>query len=247
MSEPISVVIITKNEEPVIERCLQSVQWADEIVVVDNGSTDQTPQICRQYGCKVVESEWLGFGLTKQLAVNSATHNWIFSIDSDEVMSEELKDRILKILTEPDQKGYRIKRISYYLGKRIKHCGWDRDYQLRLFNRNFGNFNDRIVHESVHIASDVGKIEEPLFHYTYPTIRSHIAKMNRYSELGAEQLFRKGKSASLGGAVIRGAVKFLKMYLLQRGFLDGRIGFLLSWNSALGVYLKYVKLWEKSR
>ena len=247
MPAKLSVTIITKNEQHNIERCLKSVRWADEIVVVDDGSTDRTPEICRQYTTKVIHSDWLGFGLLKQLAVNSAIHDWIFSIDSDEEVSELLKNKILNILENPQLNGFRIKRDSFYLGKKIRHCGWDRDYQLRLFNRKFGNFNDKQVHESVSISGTVGRIEEPMFHYTYPTVQSHIEKMNRYSELGLELLTKKKKTASIGSSVVRGLAKFFKMYFLQRGFLDGKIGFVLCYNSAFGVYLKYLKLWEKNR
>ncbi len=247
MPESLSVTIITKDEEHNIERCLKSVQWANEIVVVDNGSTDSTPDICRKYNCKVVESSWLGFGLTKKLAVDYASHDWIFSIDSDEEVSELLKNRILSILKNPQYNGYRIKRISYYLGKQIRYCGWDRDYPLRLFNCKFGNFNDKIVHESIKLSGEVGKIEEPMYHYTYPTIHYHVEKMNRYTKLGAEHLMDKKKSSSIIQALLRGLTKFIKMYFLQKGFLDGRIGFVLCYNSAFGVYLKYLKLWEKNR
>jgi glycosyltransferase involved in cell wall biosynthesis len=247
MPNPISVTIITKNEQQNIERCLKSVQWADEIVVADSYSTDKTLEICRKFGCKIIETEWLGFGPVKRLAVDAASHNWIFSIDSDEQVSEQLKDRILTILKHPQFNGYRVKRVSYYLDKQIRYCGWDRDYQLRLFNRNSGNFNEKLVHEAVNIAGEVGRIEDPLFHYTYPTIQSHIEKMARYSKLGADQLANKGKSSSIFMAMLRGLAKFLKMYLLQRGFLDGKIGFVLCYNSAVGVYLKYLQLWEKNR
>ena len=247
MSNPISVTIITKNEQKNIERCLKSVRWANEIIVVDNHSTDKTREICRKYDCKIVETDWQGFGPTKRLAVDAASNDWIFSIDSDEQVSEQLKDRILNILKNPSLNGYRIKRISYYLGRQIRYCGWDRDYKLRLFNRKFGNFNEKLVHESVSIDGEVGRIAEPMFHYTYPTIQSHIEKMDRYTELGVEQLIKKGKSSSILMAILRGIAKFIKMYLLQRGFLDGKIGFVLCYNSAFGVYLKYLKLWEKNR
>lgn len=246
MSEQLSVVIITKNEQENIARCLTSVQWADEIVVLDNGSTDRTPEICHHFNCKFIETKWLGFGLTKKLAVDSAVHDWIFSIDSDEQVSEELKLSIQNILKKPDYNGYRIKRISFYLGKKINHCGWERDYPLRLFNRTVGNFNEKPVHESVVIPGRIGKIEAPLFHHSYPTIASHIIKMNRYAELAAQESFQKGKSSTVLSAIFRGLFKFIKMYFLQRGFLDGRVGFILCCNSAFGVYLKYIKLWEKN-
>jgi len=247
MHNPVSVVIIAKNEEHNIGRCLKSVQWADEIVVLDNNSTDSTTEICRQFNCKIIESDWIGFGPLKRKVVDAASHDWIFSIDSDEEVSDRLKDRILKVLEKPQLNGYRIKRDSFYLGKKIRYCGWDRDYQLRLFNRKYGTFNDKPVHESVSIPGEVGRIEEALFHYTYPKIQSHVEKMNRYSELGLDLLIEKGKSASILSAVLRGIVKFIKMYFFQRGFLDGKVGFVLCYNSAFGVYLKYLKLWEMNR
>ena len=247
MPKPVSITIITKNEQKNIERCLKSVQWADEIVVVDSSSTDRTIDICQKFRCKIIESEWLGFGPTKRLAVDAASNDWIFSIDADEQVGEQLKVIILRTLKNPQLNGYRIKRVSYYLGKQVRYCGWQRDYQLRLFNRKFGNFNEKLVHESVNIDGAVGRIEQPIFHYTYPTIQSHIDKMDRYTDLGTDQLIGKGKSSSICMAVMRGMAKFLKMYLLHRGFLDGKIGFVLCYNSAFGVYLKYLKLWEKNR
>lgn len=245
--EKISVVIITKNEEKNIERCLKSVQWADEIVVVDSGSIDRTIEICLQYGCKIIDTEWMGFGRTKKLCVDSASYDWIFSIDADEEVTESLCGRIKEILSSQEKyKGYRIKRNSFYLGRMIKYC-WGRDFPLRLFNRRYGNFNDKTIHESVRMKGPVNKIKEPMLHYAYPSIESHIKKMSLYSSLGAERLFGEGKRAFLLNAVSRGFFKFLKMYLLQMGFLDKKEGFVLSVMSAFGVSLKYFKFWEMRR
>ena len=245
MTNKLSVTIITMNEEKNMDRCLRSISWTDEIVVIDSGSIDRTLEICRKYNCKIVQSDWFGFGKTKQLAVDSASHDWILSLDADEEITEELKIVIQDILKEPTHHGYMIKRNSFYLGKMIRYCGWHRDYPLRLFNRKFGKFNDKLVHESVKIKGKKGRIEESILHYTYPTIHSHIEKMNRYSDLGAETLLQKGKHSFIFYAVFSGSTKFLKMYFLQRGFLDGKIGFILSCNSAFGVYLKYLKLLKK--
>jgi glycosyltransferase involved in cell wall biosynthesis len=247
INKKISAVIITKNEEVNIERCLKSIQWVDEIIIADSGSTDKTLEICQNHNCRIIETEWLGFGRTRILAVNAASHDWILSIDADEEVTDCLQNKIKNILTNPDYNGYRIKRSSYYLGKLIRFCGWNHDYQLRLFNRNFGNYNKNIVHESVLFKGEIGKIDQPLLHYTYPTIQSHILRMDNYSDLGAEQARLRGKTTTVCGAVVRGFLKFFKMYILQLGLLDGKIGFLLSYNSAFGVYLKYLKLWEKSR
>jgi len=246
-SQKITAVIITKNEEVNIKRCLTSIQWVDEIVVVDSYSTDKTVDICKQFDCNIILTEWLGFGPTKKLAMEYASYNWILSIDSDEQVTEELKNRITMLLENPQAAGYRIKRKSFYLGKIINYCGWNHDYPLRLFNKNYGNFNDKPIHESVVISGAVKKIEEPMLHYTYPTVQSHILKMDNYAKLGAERAFSKGKSATINGALVRGILKFIKMYFLQTGLLDGKHGFILALNSAFGTYLKYLKLWEKSK
>lgn len=243
----LSVVIITKNEEHNIERCLKSVRWADEIVVVDSGSLDRTVEICRQFKCNIITSEWIGFGKTKQIGVDSATHQWILSLDADEEVTEPLHHRIQEILKKPDYSGYRIKRCSFYLDRMIRTSGWNRDHPLRLFDRNYGRFNDKVVHESVSLSGQSGRIEEPIYHYTYPTIRSHIERMNRYSGLGADQLASEGRKTTIFSAVLRGFLKFLRMYILQGGFLDGKNGFLLAFNSGFGTYLKYIKLWEMNR
>ncbi|VAX25484.1 Putative two-domain glycosyltransferase [hydrothermal vent metagenome] len=240
----ISAVIITKNEELNIERCLKSIQWVDEIVVVDSNSTDKTIEICNRYNCKVINSEWFGFGRTKKLAVDSASNNWILSIDSDEEVTQELESTIKEILKDPKFNGYKIKRKSYYLGKMINHCGWNSDYPLRLFNREFGNFNEKNIHESINVKGKVGQIETILLHYTYPTISSHIIKLDKYTELQARELKKKGRHYSLFAVALFSIYKFINMYFLHLGFLDGKEGFVLCSNSAYGVYLKYLKLWE---
>lgn len=243
----ISAVIITKNEEANIGRCLNSLGWVDEIVVVDSGSTDKTIEICKEYNCQIVISEWLGFGRTKRLAVDSATNNWILSIDSDEEVTPELENTIKEILANPKSDGHRVKRSSFYLGKMIKHCGWNSDYPLRLFNREYGNFNDKEVHEAVEIREEGSKIESPLLHYTYPTLEGHIDKVNRYSSLQAKELYKKNKNYSFFLIPIFVLNKFINMYFLHLGFLDGKKGFILSYISAFGVFLKYIKLWKLNK
>lgn len=240
----LSATIITFNEEKNIERCLKSLQWLDEIVIVDSYSTDKTIEICEKYGCKIIQTEWKGFGNTKKYAVDNASNNWIFSIDADEEVSEELRIEIEKLLKNPEFNAYKIKRNSFYLNEEIKYCGWHRDFPLRLFNRKYGNFNDKQVHESVIINGEKGKIEAPLYHYTYPTISSHFSKINRYSDLAQNNISSKKYGITI--SIFLGLNKFMKMYVLQKGFLDGKIGFLLSFHSAFGVYLKYIKTWQKN-
>ena len=244
----ISVVIITLNEERNIERCLRSVQWADEIVVVDSGSTDGTLDICERLGCKIVRTPWLGFGRTKQLAVESASNEWVFSIDADEEATPELQQRLQSIASAPEAlRGYRVNRRSFYLGKLIKHSGWTHDYPLRFFNRRYGRFNDKPVHEGVELSGKEGRIEEELLHYTFPTLASHLAKIERYAALGAHEKAAKGKSAGVGRAVLRGVIEFLRIYFIKVGFLDGRHGLILAVNSAFAAYMKYLMLWEQTR
>jgi hypothetical protein len=244
----LSVVIITLNEEKNIERCLRSVQWADEIVVVDSGSADATLDICRRYNCNIVQVEWPGFGRAKQTAVEAASFDWIFSIDADEQVTPELEQRLLSIAAAPAEfQGFRINRRSFYLGKLIRHSGWTRDYPLRFFNRQFGRFNDKPVHEGVELQGRVGEIEQVLLHYTFPTLSSHIAKIERYAALGALEKAEKGKTSGVRRAVLRGAMEFLRIYIFNAGFLDGRHGVILAANSAFAAYMKYLMLWEKTK
>jgi glycosyltransferase involved in cell wall biosynthesis len=241
----ISVAVIVKNEEKNLPRMLKSIAWVDEIVVLDTGSQDSTMEIARQASCKVYQSQWLGFGKCKQLAVDYCTNDWILSLDADEVVTAELKKKIQDIISkESSFAGYRIKRKSFYLNKLINHCGWNHDYTLRLFKKDQGRFNTKLVHESVQIDGEIGYIQEHLLHYTYPTINSHLTKMMLYSDLAATSLKAKNKRVGLLSAYHKGVWKFWKMYLFQLGFLDGKVGFILSLNSAMGVFWKYAKVWE---
>lgn len=245
--EKLTVTVLAKNEESNIERCLRSVHWADELLVVDSGSTDKTLDICRKYGCKIVETDWLGFGPTRQLSIERAANDWILVIDADEEVTEALANRINQLLSSPDDnKGYSFKRNSFYLGKQIRFC-WGRDFTLRLFNREKGNYNDNNVHESVDLEAEVVKFKEPILHYTYPTIESHIKKINLYSTLGAIQSYEKGKRSSIIKAVLRGIYFFIEMYFFRLGFLDGKEGLILSIISSYGSSIKYFKIWEIQR
>lgn len=241
----ISAVIITKNEERNIERCLQSVQWVDEVVVVDSGSIDNTLDICRKYKCIIVETDWLGFGKTKQLSIESASNDWVLSIDADEEVTEELKTEIITTLSQDKiASGYKIKWLSYYVNSWIRHSGWNKNYKIKLFNRNHGKFNDSMIHERVIIEGEVVKLKNVLRHHTYPDLKTFLLKTESYAQTGAQVKFDEGKSGSLLTAYIHGAVTFFKMYIIKAGFLDGKIGLILATNYAFAVYYKYLKLWE---
>lgn len=244
----ISVSIITKNEEKNIEACLQSVQWADEIIVVDSGSTDRTLEICESYHCQIIETPWLGFGKTKQIGVNAASHNWVLSLDADERVSDELREHIVSLVSSTSYQAFHIKRNSYYLGKQIKYSGWQTDCPLRLFDKRYGNFDDATVHESVSLTSgQKSQIESTISHYPFPDIDTHIKKINHYSRLGAQALFDQGKNTSLIYALFSGLIKFIKTYVIKLGFLDGARGFVLALLSGFNSTLKYLKLWSLRR
>ncbi len=241
--EKLSVVIITKNEEKNISRTLESVKWADEIVIVDSQSTDRTVEIAVSFGAKIYSPPWRGYGLAKKEAVNRATHSWILSIDADEVVTGDLKEEINSLLESENQKvGYYIPRLTNFLGKWIKHSGWYPDYVLRLFNKEFGNFNENVVHEAVVVSGETGYLKNDLLHYSYPNLEEYFNKYNRYTTIGAEELYKKEKKASIFEIVIKPFIAFIKHFIIKAGFLDGVEGFLVSFLSATAVMVKYAKL-----
>ncbi len=240
----LSVVIITKNEAGHIGRCLESVAWADEIVVLDSGSEDDTVAICRQYTDKVYQTDWPGFGLQKQRAVDKATGGWILSIDADEVVTAELKAEIEIALQQDRYKGYEIPRLSSYCGRQIRHGGWWPDYVLRLFRRDCGRFTDSVVHESIIVQGTVGRLQSPLLHDAFINLDEVLHKVNSYSTLGAEMLYQRGVRSSLSKAILKGLWTFIRTYWLKAAILDGRQGLMLSISNAEGAYYKYLKLLE---
>lgn len=242
--EKITATIITKNEAGNIRRCLESLEWAEEIIVGDSASTDETVQICRDFGCQVFTPEWGGFGRTKQLCVERARNDWIFSIDADEVVSDRLKKAILAFKPEPGVAGFTIKRKSFYLGRQIRYSGWQDDAPLRLFNKNSCRFSEDIVHEKVLTTAGTESLNGFLFHYTYPDISTHLVKMIRYASLGAEKMWAEGVKSGFFKPVYHSCFRFIKTYLFRFGFLDGREGFLLAAVQSFEVFLKYQKLWE---
>ncbi len=243
---PLSAVLIVKNESAVIERCLDSLDWVDEIVVLDTGSTDATLEICAKRGCKTYSLEnWEGFGKAKHEAVNQATYDWILSIDADEALSPTLQKE-LQSLRERGFAGcaWRLPRRSRYLGKIIRYCGWQNDAPLRIFNRKQGQFNANLVHEGIKTSQRQQTCKNWLEHYSYPTREGHFAKLRFYGELSARQKKEAGKRSNPFAAVIQAVLKFLKMYIVKLGFLDGRMGFQLCLNSSWGVWFKYHQLWK---
>ncbi len=243
----LSVIIITRNEEQKIRDCLDSVAWADEIIVVDSGSTDATTNICREYTDKVFYQEWKGFGPQKNHALGLASHEWILSLDADERVTEPLKQEIIEALGESRSSlfcAYDLPRRSRFCGRYMKYCGWYPDYVLRLFRKENSKFTDDLVHERVVTDGKKGVFKHPILHLSVDSLDQAIEKMNLYSTVAAKEKFERGESASLLKAILRGGWTFFRVYLLKLGFLDGRQGFMLSIANAGGTYYKYAKLAE---
>ncbi|MBI5587428.1 MAG: glycosyltransferase family 2 protein [Deltaproteobacteria bacterium] len=242
--EKISVTIIALNEEDNIRDCLESVKWADEILVSDSGSADSTVDICREYGAEVYKDKWLGFGKQKNLIGDRAKNRWVLNIDADERVSAELKDEILKAVGSNGADGYYIARKNYFGKRWIKHCGWYPDYNLRLYRKDKGRFNERSVHEAVAVKGRKEHLENPFTHHTYKDVADYLERMQRYSTLAAREMFDNGRKAGMTDILLRPFFTFFKMFVIKGGFLDGAAGAVLSFLYAAYTLSKYAKLWE---
>lgn len=238
----LSVIIITKNEALHIRRCLNSISWADEIIVLDSGSEDETVSICKEFTPNVFVTDWPGFGLQKQRALDKASQKWVLSIDADEEITPSLKEEILKTIALADFDCYQIPRLSSYCGREIKHGGWWPDYVVRLFKRNTGEFSPDLVHEQIIINGSIGKLNNPILHEAFINPEEVLTKINSYSSLGAQKLFNNGKKITLAGAIIRGCWTFFRTYIIKASCLDGSEGLMLAISNAEGTYYKYLKL-----
>lgn len=244
----LSVIIITKNESSNIRACLESVAWADEIIVVDTASTDGTLEIAREFTRQVhTHADWPGFGAQKNRALAYATMEWVLSLDADERVTPELRAEIKAVLQNPGSDGYEIPRLSNFCGRFIRHSGWHPDYVLRLFRRGKGSFSDALVHESLQLQGSTARLQQPLLHYSYRDFDDVLCKLNNYSSAASLMLQRRGKRGGLAQAVLHGLWAFIRTYLLRAGFLDGREGFMLAVMNAENSYYRYIKLWLKQR
>jgi len=244
----LSVTVIAWNEEERLRACLESVAWADEIVVVDAESADKTAQIAREFTDKVSVRVWPGFAAQKNVAIEQATGEWILSLDADERVTPELRERIRAVLAaDGPADGYSIPRRNIFWGAWVRHGGLYPDYQLRLFRRDAGRFVENAVHESVTVTGRVDTLTEPLLHHSYRDLEDFVRRSNRYSTLSAQDWVRRGKRAGLAGLVTRPLGRFFSMYIVQRGFLDGWRGFVLAVLYAEYVFLRMAKVWEARR
>ena len=239
----LSVIIITKNESAVIRRCLESVAWAGEIIVVDSGSSDDTVAICREFTGRIQVGDWPGFGLQKNRALDLARGDWVLSIDADEYLTPALRIEIEKTLSDPGAcPAYRLPRRSSYCGRFLRHGGWWPDYVVRLFRRGHARFSDDPVHERLLVDGATGTLHEPLLHEAFSDLEEVLDKIDRYSTAGASMLHAHGRRGSLGRALGHGLWAFVRTYVLRAGFLDGREGFMLAVSNAEGTYYRYLKL-----
>lgn len=240
--EKISVVIITLNEAHTIEDCLRSVAFADEIIVLDSGSTDGTPKICRRFTPLVFETDWPGFGMQKNRAIDRATGDWILNLDADERLSPELVEEIQAAVQSNEYDGYQVSSSSSFLGRTLRHGDWSRTRNVRLVRRGFGRFSESEVHEKLVIRGPIGELKNVIIHQSMESLEELLDKVNRYSSCGAAERRKRGESSSLGKALSHGSWTFFRSYFLRRGFLDGREGFLEAFGSFLGCFFRYAKL-----
>jgi len=241
----VSVAIVTLNEEAEIGPCLESVSWADEVIVVDAHSSDRTVEIAKKYTNNVILRDWRGYADQKNWAADQTRHDWILSLDADERITPSLQEEIKKVIASPPNcAGYYVPRKNFFLGRWIRHGGWSPDYTLRLFAKKTGRFGDRAVHEAVRVDGPTKYLENPIEHYTYRSLEAYHTRAGRYSALAAYEMKKEGKRFRLMDLCLRPLWTFLRMYLIRQGFRDGAEGLILAALYGHYTFLKYAKLWE---
>lgn len=246
----ITATVITLNEEHNIAAALESLSWADEIIVVDSESADRTVEIARRFTDRVFVRPWPGYSAQKNFAAAQATNDWIFSLDADERVSEELALEIEQLKGgggDPQAAGFEMPRLTFYLGRWIKHSGWYPDHKLRLHNRNRARWRGEFVHESLEADGKVERLSGNILHYTVRDASEHHLRMDRYTTLAAQQAFAQGRRASVGSILLSPIAVFLRSYFFKLGFLDGIQGLAIARFAAHYEFLKNLKLWEMRR
>jgi glycosyltransferase involved in cell wall biosynthesis len=242
----ITAVVITLNEEQNIAAALESLAWADEIIVVDSESADRTVEIARQFTDKVFIRPWPGYSAQKNFAAQASSHDWIFSLDADERVSKELAGEIefLKRCAQTGPSAFEMPRLTWYLGRWIKHSGWYPDYKTRLYDRRVSEWRGDYVHESVEVQGKVARLKGNILHYTVRDASEHHLRIDRYTTLAAKQSFASGRRASLASLLFSPLATFMRSYVLKLGFLDGLPGLAIARFAAHYAFLKNLKLWE---
>lgn len=244
---PLSVAIIVLNEEDRLAECLAGLGFADEVLVVDSGSTDRTVAIAEAQGARVLAQEWLGFGRQKQFAIDQCRNRWVLVLDADERIPPETAREISEVLRQPDCAAYSLPRQNFFCGRWLKRAGWWPDRVVRLFDRTQARMSDRLVHEGLLVAGRVGQLQGVIVHQANRDLSHTLAKINSYSSAGAREMAKSGRKGSLFQATSRAMWAFFHNYLLRRGFLDGREGFIQAVGDGVNVFFKYAKLWELAR
>ena len=243
----LTATVITRNESANILAALDSVSWADELIVVDSGSTDDTVALARQRTDRVFVRDWPGYSAQKNFAAGQASNDWVLSLDADERVTPGLADEIRALLgDEPRERGYLIPRVSFYLGKWIRTTDWYPDHQLRLYDRRVAAFAGE-VHEGVRVTGDVGRLRAELRHVPYRDIAHHLQTIDRYTTLAAQQMQGQGRTVGPAGMAARPLGAFLRNYLARSGWRDGGVGLVVSILNSYYVFLKFAKLWELER
>ena len=241
----VSVTIITLDEAAHIAEAIESAAWADEIIVVDSGSSDGTPDIARAQGATVVTRTWTGYVDQKNYAASLARHDWIFSLDADERIPAALASEIRTLLaSEPAARGYRVRRVTFHLGRWMRTTDFYPDYQTRLYDRRAARWCGKYVHESVTVDGGARHLEHELQHYSFTDLRDQLDRINQYSTLAARQMHEAGRRSGPLALLVHPPAAFLRNYVLRRGFMDGTAGLTLSAMNAYSVFLKFAKLWE---
>ncbi len=242
----ISVIIITKNEEKNIKACLESVSWADEITIVDAESEDRTVELTKQFNGRVFIKKWEGFVLQKRFALNQANNEWVLSLDADERISAELKNEILK--KDPGEfNGFLIRRKNFLFGKEITTCGWDKDYQLRLFRKSKANLNEKLVHEGFVVDGKTNSLENVIIHNTFSSLDNYMKKVNEYTTLSAEETYQTKSKVTALTILTHTFSAFFRYFISLKGFKDGMHGLIISFINSLSTMLTYTKIWELQR
>ena len=240
--EKVSVIIITKNEEKNIARCIKSVLWADEIVIVDTFSTDRTIEICRKFTDKIFQEKWMGYGPQKNLCASKAKNNWVLNIDADEIISSECAEAIQKLLlSKPKFPLYRFPRKNFFSNRWVRYAGWYPDLISRLYDKSLISFSESMVHERLIPDNNAGTINHAILHYSFEGMEDYIERQNRYSTLFAKEKKRENWEAGWTHLCLRPVWVFLKTYFLRQGFREGFLGIFLSLSTAFYTYLKYAK------
>ena len=243
----LTVIIAAKNEGHQIRACVDSVSFADEILVLDSGSSDDTAAQAQSAGATVHNTDWTGYGPQQQRGINLATSEWVLSLDADELVTDPLRQEILEAISQAKFDGYRLPRHSSFCGVFIEHSGWRPDYTLRLVRRQLAGFTDHFLHAHMTVSGEVGDLQSPIIHYSYKNLDDVLEKLNRYSRGAAQDLQVKGGTSTLTKAFMKGLWSFIRTYFLKQGFRDGRMGLVLAIYNSHTTFYKYLRLWMHGR